>query len=252
MRLALVFEYDGTDFVGFQSQDNGRAVQDVIEKALSELYKETIKIQGCSRTDAGVHARNHVSSADVPFYIPEDKIPLAVNPLLPEDVACKKAVYTIPEFNARFDTLGKRYIYRLYSTQLRSPLKDRFSYHVNRKLDIEAMQKAAECFAGEHDFAAFCASGGSQNTTVRRLFAVNVFEHGEDIEIVVQGEAFLYNMVRIIAGTLLEVGIGKIDPADMPAIIDSCDRKRAGRTLPPKGLTLEEVFYDWDKSIRKV
>lgn len=252
MRLALTFEYDGSDFVGFQSQNNGRAVQDVIENALSELYKTKIKTQGCSRTDAGVHARAHVCSMDVPFHIPEDKIPLALNPFLPDDVACKKAAYTVDDFNARFDSLGKRYIYRIYNSKLRSPLKDRYSYHCAHSLNVNAMREAASYFAGEHDFAAFCAAGGSQNTTVRRLYQVAVFEKGEDIEIVVQGEAFLYNMVRIIAGTLLEVGIGKLSAGDIPSIIASCDRKKAGRTLPPKGLTLEEVFYDRDKCLRKV
>lgn len=247
-RVALVCEYDGTGFVGYQIQDNGRSVQQVINEALSELYKEDIKVTGCSRTDAGVHARGHVCSADVPFVIPEDKLPLAVNALLPQDVAVRRAVYVKPDFNARFDTLGKRYVYRIYSAPTRSPLLARYAYYTSYGLDVAAMEKAAAFFAGEHDFAAFCAAGGSQNTTVRRLHHVEVRRHGPMIEIEVRGEAFLYNMVRIIAGTLYYVGIGKISPEEIPEIIDSCDRTRAGKTLPPEGLTLEEVYYDWDGS----
>ena len=244
-RIAFITEFDGTDFAGFQSQENARAVQDVIEKALEELYKEKIRLTGCSRTDAGVHAKCHLSHADVPFVIPEDKFPLAMNALLPDDVAVKKSFYVSDEFSARFDIKGKRYIYRIYSSPTRSPLLDRNAYYCPIKPDIAKMQASAKYFAGEHDFAAFCATGGSQKTTVRRLFGVNVRETGEDpcqIEIEVSGEAFLYNMVRIIAGTLLYVGQGKIKPEEVENIIANCDRSMAGKTLPAKGLTLEEVY----------
>lgn len=244
-RIAFITEFDGTDFAGFQSQENARAVQDVLETALEELYKTKIRLTGCSRTDAGVHARCHLSHADVPFVIPEDRFPLAMNALLPDDVAVRKSFYVSDDFSARFDIKGKRYIYRIYSSPARSPLLDRNAYYCPVKPDIAKMQKAAGFFAGEHDFAAFCASGGSQKTTVRRLFGVKVSASGDDpcrIEIEVSGEAFLYNMVRIIAGTLLYVGQGKIGPDDIPDIIESRIRNRAGKTLPAKGLTLEEVY----------
>ena len=244
-RIAFITEFDGTDFAGFQSQENARAVQDVLEKALAELYKTDIRLTGCSRTDASVHARCHLSHADVPFVIPEDRFPLAMNALLPEDVAVKKSFYVSDDFSARFDIKGKRYIYRIYSSPVRSPLLDRFCYYCPVMPDIAKMKTAAEFFAGEHDFAAFCATGGSQKTTVRRLFGVKVSSSGEDpkiIEIEVSGEAFLYNMVRIIAGTLLYVGQGKIEPEEVGKIIEKGDRSLAGKTLPAKGLTLEEVF----------
>ena len=244
-RIAFITEFDGTGFAGFQSQENARAVQDVLEKALEELYKTKIRLTGCSRTDAGVHAKSHLSHADVPFVIPEDKFPLAMNALLPDDVAVKKAFYVDDDFSARFDIKGKRYIYRIYSSPTRSPLLDRTSYYCPVMPDVAKMQEGASFFAGEHDFAAFCAAGGSQKTTVRRLFGVSVNAAGSDpcqIEIEVSGEAFLYNMVRIIAGTLLYVGQGKIDPSEVGNIIESCDRSLAGKTLPAKGLTLEEVF----------
>ena len=246
--VALIIEFDGTDFVGWQIQENGRSVQEQIQTALAELYKEDIKVTGSSRTDSGVHARGLVCSAKVPFIIPEDKIPLACNALLPEDVSVIAAYYVKDDFNARFDSKGKRYIYRIMHDRVRHPLLRRNTHFVTGKLDVEAMKKAAPHFEGEHDFAAFCAAGGSQNTTVRRLNKVEVRQPQEGlIEIEVKGEAFLYNMVRIIAGTLLYVGQGKIDPAEIPSVIESCDRERAGKTLPPEGLTLEEVFYDWEK-----
>lgn len=246
-RLCFITEFDGTDFAGFQSQENGRAVQDVLESALCELFKEKIRLTGCSRTDAGVHARCHLSHADVPFVIPEDKFPLAMNALLPDDVAVKRAFYAKDDFSARFSIKGKRYIYRIYVSPTRDPFLDRFAYYCPVMPDIKAMEQAAKAFAGEHDFRAFCAAGGSQKTYVRRLNEVSVRTCGEDpllIEIEVRGEAFLYNMVRIIAGTLLYAGQGKIPADSVSGIIEKGDRSLAGKTLPAKGLTLEEVFFD--------
>lgn len=253
-RLCFITEFDGTGFSGFQSQENGRAVQDVLESALAELFKQKIRLTGCSRTDAGVHARCHLSHADVPFVIPEEKFPLAMNALLPDDVAVKRAFYAGDDFSARFSINGKRYIYRIYVSNTRSPMLDRFAYYCPVIPDIEAMKKASMAFAGEHDFRAFCAAGGSQKTYVRRLNGVEVRTSGTDplmIEIEVSGEAFLYNMVRIIAGTLLYVGQGKIDAGDISGIIEAGDRSLAGKTLPAKGLTLEEVFFD-EQAARKV
>ena len=246
-RLALITEFDGTLFAGFQSQKNGRAVQDVLETALAALFKEDIRLTGCSRTDAGVHARCHLSHADVPFVIPEDKFPLAMNAILPDDVAVKRAFYVRDDFSARFDINGKRYVYRIYSAHNPSPLHARYSYFCPNGLDMEAMKTAASFFAGEHDFEAFCAVGGSQKTYVRRLTSVEVRKSNgcdEMIEIEVKGEAFLYNMVRIIAGTILEAGMGRIPADSVGEIIESRERKRAGRTLPACGLTLEEVLFD--------
>lgn len=245
-RVLLICEYDGTDLVGYQIQDSGRSVQGVLTKALTEVYKTDIKLTGCSRTDAGVHASEHMSSYDAPFVIPEDKIPLAVNAYLPDDVAVKKAMYVDDDFSARFSCKGKTYCYRIYCSPVRRPLVDRYAYHSAHACDIDAMREAAVHFEGEYDYAAFCAAGGSQKTTVRKVLSVTVDVAGDDpqmIEIRVTGEAFLYNMVRIIAGTLYYVGTGKIKPSAIPGIISSCDRSKAGKTLPAKGLTLEHVYY---------
>ncbi|MBR3081740.1 MAG: tRNA pseudouridine(38-40) synthase TruA [Clostridiales bacterium] len=246
-RLCFITEFDGTAFAGFQSQENGRAVQNVLESALAELFKEKIRLTGCSRTDAGVHARCHLSHADVPFVIPEDRFPLAMNALLPDDVAVKRAFYVRDDFSARFSINGKRYIYRIYVSPTRDPFLDRYAYYCPLMPDVEAMKRAANAFAGEHDFRAFCAAGGSQKTYVRRLHKVAVRTAGEDplqIEIEVSGEAFLYNMVRIIAGTLLYVGQGKIPADGIGEVIEKGDRSLAGKTLSAKGLTLEEVYFD--------
>ena len=245
-RVLLFTEFDGTDFVGFQIQNNGRSVQEVLEKALSELYKTDIKITGCSRTDSGVHAAEHASSYDAPFVIPFDRLPLALNALLPPDVAVRRAVGVDDDFSARFSCRGKTYCYRIYTARVRSPLKARYSYYSSYPCDLDAMKRAAVYFEGEHDFAAFCAAGGSQETTVRRISSVEVktAEYDPDmIEIRVTGEAFLYNMVRIISGTLYYVGTGRIKPDDIPGIIARCNRADAGKTLPPEGLTLERVYY---------
>lgn len=246
-RLCFITEFDGTEFAGFQSQENGRAVQDVLESALAELFKQKIRLTGCSRTDAGVHAKCHLSHADVPFVIPEDKFPLAMNALLPDDVAVKRAFYAKDDFSARFSIKGKRYIYRIYVSPTRDPFLDRYAYYCPVMPDVEAMKQAAGFFAGEHDFRAFCAAGGSQKTYVRRLHKVTVRTLEDDplrIEIEVSGEAFLYNMVRIIAGTLLYVGQGKIPADGIGEVIEKGDRSLAGKTLSAKGLTLEEVYFD--------
>ena len=244
-RVFLTTEFDGTDFVGFQSQTNGRAVQDEIEKALKQVYKTDIRITGCSRTDAGVHARGHVSHADVPFFIPEDKIPLALNPWLDDDLKIRSARYVPENMSARFDNKGKRYIYRIYTGPVQSPLLRRYAYYCAHPLDIGKMQEAAVHFRGKHNFKAFCASGSTQTTFERRLYSVTVKQDLSGIiEVEVKGEAFLYNMVRIIAGTLLYAGLGKIAPDEIPGIISGMDRKRAGMTLPPQGLTLEEVYFE--------
>ena len=229
-------------------------MQDVLESALCELFKEKIRLTGCSRTDAGVHARCHLSHADVPFVIPEDKFPLAMNALLPDDVAVKRAFYVKDDFSARFSINGKRYIYRIYVSPTRDPFLDRYAYYCPVMPDIEAMKEASKAFAGEHDFRAFCAAGGSQKTYIRRLHGVSVSTSGTGplvIEIEVRGEAFLYNMVRIIAGTLLYVGQGKIPADSIGEVIEKGDRSLAGKTLAAKGLTLEEVYFD-EKSARPV
>ena len=248
IRMALLTEYDGTDFSGFQRQNNGRSVQQVLEKALSKLYGRPVSIYGCSRTDAGVHARAHVSHADVPFLIPPEKLPLAMNTLLPADVSVLKAVVVTEDFHARFSSMGKEYVYRIWNSSVRPAMDRRYIAHVPGKINIDAMKAAAAALEGRHDFSAFFAQTDKYVNPVRTMDMIRVQEHEDSplIEITVRGKSFLYNMVRILAGTIVYAGQGKIDPETIGERITGKDRRYAGKTMPAKGLTLEKVFYDPD------
>ncbi|NLT10879.1 MAG: tRNA pseudouridine(38-40) synthase TruA [Clostridiaceae bacterium] len=245
-RTLFVIEFDGTDFSGFQIQNNARTVQGEMEKALSKIYKQTIRLHGCSRTDAGVHARRHVSHADLPFRIPEEKIPLALNTFLPQDICVIAARIVDEDFHARFDSRGKRYIYRISDTRCRPSIYRRTACHVPVKLSVERMQEAANHIIGTHDFSAFCASEGLDKNPIRTVNRIEVLRQPitNQIEIMVTGESFLYNMVRIIAGTLVYVSQNKLTIDDVDALFINRDRRRAGKTMPAHGLMLDEVFYD--------
>ena len=245
-RIALLSSYDGTDFVGFQFQNNGRSVQGVLEAALMVLYKSFVRVHGCSRTDAGVHAMGHVCHADVPFFIPAEKLPLAINQNLPEDLAVLRAAYVDGDFHARFGSCGKEYVYRIWNGPIRPVLERQYLAHVPIALDVECMRAAAVLFEGELDFSAFCAAGGKHVPPVRRLDSVRVeaVPGSEEIRIVVRGKSFLYNMVRIIAGTLVYAGLGKLSVEEIARLFEEKDRRLAGKTMPPQGLTLARVFYE--------
>ena len=248
IRIALLTEYDGTDFVGFQRQDNGRSVQQTLEEAVEKVYGRFCRIYGCSRTDSGVHARGHVSHVDVPFSIPEEKIPLALNAVLDDDLVVLAAKEMTGDFHARFNSKGKRYCYRVRNAKVPSAIDRRTEAFVPGILDVEAMDDAAKAFIGTHDFSAFRAQGGPDITPVRTMKDVYVRRAEGDpdlIEITVIGESFLYNMVRIMAGTLVYVGQGKMTKTEIEKLLTGEGvRKEAGKTMPAKGLTLEEVFYD--------
>jgi tRNA pseudouridine38-40 synthase len=251
IQMAFVVEYDGTDFVGFQRQSNGRTVQQSLEEALTTLFKKTVIVHGCSRTDSGVHARYHVSHADVPFLIPEEKLPLAMNAILPPDVCVKRTRVVSKDFHARFDSCGKEYVYRIWNSSSRAAVDRRFVAHVPGSLDIERMRTAAALLTGRHDFSAFCAQSSEPEKRINPVRTMESIEVRTTpgsplIEIRVRGKSFLYNMVRILAGTILYAGQGKIDIADLEGILAGRDRRLAGKTMPAKGLTLEKVFYEED------
>lgn len=247
-RMAILTEYDGTDFVGFQRQKNGRSVQQVLEEAFAVLYGRPVLIYGCSRTDSGVHARGHVSHVNVPFLIPSDKLPLALNSLLPSDVCVRASALVTEEFHARFHSKGKKYVYRIWNSPIRPTLDRRFAAHVPGPLNLTAMREAAAQLEGEHDFSAFCAQAGRDVNPIRNMQSICVVSHEDSplIEIVVRGKSFLYNMVRILAGTIVYAGQGKLDPAEIDTILERQDRRLSGKTMPAKGLTLEKVYYDPD------
>jgi len=244
--IKIVVEYDGTNYSGWQIQKNTPyTIQQVLEEALSELNKSRVDITGAGRTDAGVHAAGQTANFFLDVSIPVEKIPLAVNTCLPSDIVCIKAEEVPDDFHARYNASGKKYRYRILNSDFNSVFIRNYVYKVHKKLDIELMQNAAEILEGCHDFAAFMASGGAVDSTVRNIYSLNVYPARSDqIWIDVIGDGFLYNMVRIIAGTLIEIGKEKRSLKNVKKALKKRKRKYAGFTAPAKGLTLIEVFYD--------
>lgn len=244
--IAIVVEYRGYGLNGWQSQKNGITVQDELERALKGVLGHDVRITGSGRTDSGVSARGQVAN----FYTQSDiscyKLPLGVNIALPDSIAVKKCLDVPESFNARKDAVKKTYIYRVYSSPTPSPIRRYTHAQVYKKLDAESMQKAAVAFVGKHDFRGFMSTGSNELSTVREIYECDVVASGDEISIIVTGNAFLYNMVRIMSGALVRVGQGKIKAEDMAKIIDAKDRRLVGKTLPPEGLTLEKVYYDID------
>ncbi|MBQ1228246.1 MAG: tRNA pseudouridine(38-40) synthase TruA [Firmicutes bacterium] len=252
--ILLTIEYDGTGFKGWQRQPEVRTVQGELERVLSYACKEEITINGTSRTDAGVHALGQRATFNMTSGLPVDKLPKVVNNLLcggmhslhpVGDVRIVEAREVDADFHARFDSKGKKYRYMVRNTAEPDIFRRNYCYQVTQPLDVEAMQEAAKHIVGTHDFKCFQAAGGEEKeTTVRTIYSLDVKREGENVVIEVAGDGFLYNMVRIITGTLVEVGLGKKKPEDLAAIIDSKDRRKAGHTAPAEGLYLVEVYYE--------
>lgn len=242
-RILLTIEYDGTNYAGWQRQLNGLAVQQVVEEALTRACGERIVITGASRTDAGVHALGQAAHFDTASRIPPEKYPFVLNTMLPRDVRVQTGRAVPQGFHARFMTCGKQYTYRIINSRHGSALLRSSHVHVPVPLDAALMHTAAQDLLGTHDFAAFQASGGTAKTTVRTIDRVNVERAGDVITLTVHGDAFLYNMVRIIAGTLIEIGQGKRAPDAFVRALRSLDRLDLGLTAPPHGLELTRVEY---------
>ena len=246
-RILLTIAYDGTNYSGWQKQKDEAVitVEGELTKALRLLFRNpALECIGASRTDAGVHALGQRAVIDVETSIPAEKIPLAIRSFLPADIVVTKAEEVAETFHPRFDFVKKTYEYRFWNAPAKNPKERLYSAYVQKPLDVERMNEGAKAFLGTHDFAAFCAAGAQVSTTVRTIFDCHVEKQGESVRILVTGDGFLYNMVRILVGTLLFVSEGKIDPADLPAIIESGERIRAGKTAPPQGLYLNRVEYD--------
>lgn len=243
MRLKLTLEYDGAGFVGWQVQPNGRSVQEVVEAAAGRLCGAPVRVTAAGRTDAGVHARGQVASLEAPRELPLKAWTAGLNALLPADVACVRAEDAPAGFDARRWARGKRYLYSILQTQVRSPLRRGRVWEIRRPLDVAAMRAAALAFVGRHDFSALRAANCPARTTVRELRALTLEEEGPVVLVRVEATAFLKHMVRNIVGTLVEVAHGKRSAQSVPALIDSRDRTGAGPTAPPQGLVLDEVFY---------
>ena len=242
-RVALTIEYDGTAYAGWQRQDNALTVQQVVEEALIKLTGVPIRITGASRTDAGVHARGQVAHFDNPATIPPERYAYALAAFLPPDISVQDSVAVPDAFHARFGAVGKRYTYTIVSApHAPALLRDR-CWHVPYALEAEAMRAALQPLLGEHDFAAFCASGSDVHTTVRTVTAADVHQAHNAYTLDISGNGFLYNMVRIIAGTMMYVGQGKLATDALARMIAEKDRLRGGPTAPPQGLVLERVYY---------
>ena len=243
-RIKLTVAYDGTDYCGWQIQKNGITVEEVLNRALSRLTGEEITVVGASRTDAGVHARGNVAVFDTDTRIPAERIVYAVNALLPEDVVVVRSEEVPAGWHPRKCVSVKTYEYRILNKEFPDPVRKRDTYFVSFSLDIERMRRAAEYLKGEHDFKSFCSAQTAVETTVRTIYDLDIKKEGEIITIRVRGNGFLYNMVRIIAGTLAGVGRGYFEPEDMERMLEAKDRTQAGVTAPPQGLTLVGIEYE--------
>lgn len=243
-RIMLRVAYDGTNYHGWQFQEGLPTIQGEVERALSELLKEEVQVIGGSRTDAGVHALANVCVFDTTSRIPGEKFPYALHPLLPEDIRILEGKEVDADFHPRHCDTKKTYEYRIMTGEFTNPLTRLYTHHTNYDLDIEKMKVAATAMVGEHDFTSFCTVGAQVNDFVRTVYSVEVeTEENDGILITVSGNGFLYNMVRIMAGTLIEAGKGRYSKEDITAMIEAKDRSAAGPTAPAKGLRLAKYEF---------
>ena len=243
--IKLVIEYDGKEFNGWQKQPNKLNIQGEIEKAIKQITGEEVDLTASGRTDAGVHALGQVANFKTNSNIPIEKIPIALNSNLKKSIVIKSAEEVEERFHSRLNCKRKTYRYIINNSKYGTAIYRNLETHIPMKLDIQKMQEAVKYFEGEHDFKAFKASGTSSKSSVRTIYKAEVIDAGnERIYIELTGSGFLYNMVRIISGTLVEVGLGKIEPNEIKNIIESQKRENAGKTLPPQGLYLVNVEYE--------
>lgn len=244
MRVKMVVAYDGTNYCGWQIQPNGVTIEQKLNEALTDLLQEPIKVTGASRTDAGVHSLGNVCIFDTNTRMPAEKISYALNTRLPEDIVVQDSCQVPESFHPRFSKSRKTYEYRILNQKFRNPTRRLDAHFYYYDLDVEAMQRAAAYLVGEHDFKSFASTGGQAETSIRTIYSLDVEKRDSIITIRVKGNGFLYNMVRIIAGTLIKVGAGEILPEEIPAILEAKDRSAAGPTAPAKGLTMIGLEYE--------
>lgn len=237
-RILLVTAYDGTNYCGWQVQNNGETIEGVLNREISALFGEPIQVIGASRTDSGVHALGNVAVFDTEARMPAEKISYALNSRLPEDIRIQRSLEVEADFHPRKCACTKYYEYRILNREFELPGERLNTYFYKKLLDVEQMQAACPYFLGEHDFKSFCSIHTQAETTVRRIYSLEVEREKEQICIRISGNGFLYNMVRIIAGTLIQTGSGQRKPEEIPEILAARDRQAAGPTAPAKGLTL--------------
>ena len=242
--IAIRLRYDGTEYHGWQVQKTDVTVAGTIESALSKLTGENVKIPGCGRTDAGVHAESYCANFKSRCSIPASRLPLALNALLPDDIAAVAAIDAPEDFNAILSCRKKEYTYRIVNSRIRDPFRRHKAYFYPVPLKLDIMSKAAAAFVGTHDFAAVRSVGTETKTTVRTVYYCDIFEQDGEIRMRVCADGFLYNMVRAIMGTVIYCSEGKISPEDIPELLKKGDRRLTGPTVPPQGLYLTRVWYD--------
>lgn len=243
MKYLLTIAYDGSGYCGFQRQNNGISVQQVLTDAATELFGEC-KITGCSRTDSGVHALGFKATLECRgTSIPQEKVAIALNCRLPDDISVLSSVEVDEGFHPRYSVKSKEYRYVIHNSTVRDPFLRGRAYHFGRTLNVDKMNEAAQYLVGEHDFSSFMSSGSNIEDTVRKIYSCCVVKNGDTVTVCVKGNGFLYNMVRIIVGTLIEVSEGRIKPEAMKDIIEGCDRRLSGPTAPAEGLYLYNVEY---------
>ena len=244
MRVKLVVAYDGTNYSGWQLQKNAVTIEQKLNEALTDLLGEEIVVTGASRTDAGVHSLGNVCIFDTDTRIPAEKICYALNSRLPEDIVVQESCEVDSDFHPRAGKSSKTYEYRVLNRTLPDPTRRRDTYFYHYDLDVEAMKRAASYLEGEHDFKSFCSVHAQVESTVRTIYSCTVTKDDDVIRIRVTGNGFLYNMVRIIAGTLIEVGAGKRKPEEIISMLEATDRCSAGPTAPAHGLTMIGIQYE--------
>lgn len=243
-RIQLIVAYDGTQYHGFAKQKNAVTIQGTLEDTIYKLTKQKVDVVGSGRTDTGVHAKGQCCIIDIDTKIPIERFAKAMNSWLPDDIVIKDAREVKSDFHPRFMAKKKTYRYQILTSDTRDPFIDKYSYFYPHELDVAKMREAAKYIEGVHDFKCFCAAGSTVKDTVREVYCIDIQKSDDVIKIDVCGNGFLYNMVRIIAGTLVDVGRGRFEPSYVKEIVASKDRNLAGPTAPPEGLTMQEVFYE--------
>ena len=243
-RIMLTVSYDGTNYCGWQIQPNGITIEEVLNKHLSNLFQNDIKVIGASRTDSGVHALSNIAVFDTDARMAADKVAFALNQRLPQDIRVVCSQEVAPDFHPRRCNSKKTYEYRIYNGKIENPITRLYAYFVYVPLDIDKMQKAAECLIGSHDFKSFCVPKTKVQSTVRTIYDIKVYKQENYISIEISGNGFLFNMVRIIVGTLIQVGRGAREVEEMEQILKACDRKAAGPTAPAHGLLLKSYEFE--------
>ena len=241
--LLITISYDGSAYHGWQVQKNAVTVQQAFQRAVEKLFCEKTDIKGCSRTDSGVHANMYCVSLKTQKNIPCKNVITGLNTYLPKDIAVTDCREVDHDFHARYSVKSKEYVYRIYNSQIRNPFLKNYALHYRYPIDADYLNNEAQAFLGRHDFSGFCSAKSDVEDTVRNVYSFSVKRMGDEVVFVVEADGFLYNMVRIMVGTLLFVNEGKIKQGELAKVIESKDRKKAGKTAPAHGLYLNKVKY---------